>query len=75
MITIDYGSEELMSAKYQYTGMMEDGRKFVLHADWNIWDDYTVENIEWQQGTTGTYEEVCEITEEYYAVIYQQMNS
>ena len=46
MINIDYTSEELMSANYQYTGMMGDGRKFVLHADWNSWDDYTADQIE-----------------------------
>lgn len=74
MVTIDYTSEKMISTKYQYNGTTEDGRKFVLNVDWNIWDDYTVENIEWQQGATGTYEEVCKITEEYYVVIYQQMN-
>ena len=50
--------------------MTEDGRKFVLNADWNSWDDYTAEDIEWQQGATGTYEEECEIMEEYQ----EQMN-
>ena len=71
MITIDYGSEELMSAKYQYNGMTEDGRKFVLHADWNSWDDYTAEQIEWLDDATGTYDEECEIMEKYQ----EQMNS
>ena len=65
MINIDYTSEELMSANYQYTGMMEDGRKFVLHAEWNSWDDYTAEQIEWLDGVTGTYDEECEIMEKY----------
>jgi hypothetical protein len=65
MINIDYASEEMMSAKYQYNGATEDGRKFVLHAEWNSWDDYVAEDIEWLDGATGTYEEECEIYELY----------
>ncbi len=65
MINIDYASEEMMSAKYQYSGTTEDGRKFVLHAEWNSWDDYVAEDIEWLDGATGTYDEECEIYELY----------
>ena len=65
MINIDYTSEEMMSAKYQYNGVTEDGRKFVLHAEWNSWDDYVAEDIEWLDGATGTYDEECEIYELY----------
>ena len=65
MINIDYGSEEMMSATYQYDGIMEDGRKFVLHAEWNSWDDYTADQIEWLDDATGTYDEECEIMEKY----------
>jgi hypothetical protein len=65
MINIDYTSEEMMSAKYQYNGVTEDGRKFVLHAEWNSWDDYVAEDIEWLDGATGTYDEEFQIYELY----------
>ncbi len=45
-------------------------RKFVLHADWNSWDDYTADQIEWLDDATGTYGEECEIMEKYE----EQMN-
>jgi len=65
MVNIDYTSEEMVSAKYQYNGTTEDGRKFVLHVEWNSWDDYVAEDIEWLDGSTGTYDEEFKIYEVY----------
>ena len=60
---IDYLSETLTSATYDYDGKTEDGREFVIHGNWNSWDDYDVDSIEWINGTEGTEEEEDEIIE------------
>ena len=60
---IDYSSEVLTSANYDYDGQTEDGRKFVIHAFWDNWDDYTVDWVEWHNGSEGTNEEEEEIIE------------
>jgi hypothetical protein len=78
MVNIDYTSEELTSATYQYDGTMGNGKKFVLHVHWNSWDGYIVEQIEWLDGngntsfdlSEGTREEEREIIEKYE----EQMN-
>lgn len=64
---IDYSSEELISAFYDYTGETEDGRQFVIHATWDSWDDYAVDSIEWLGETEGTEEEEEEIIEKFLA--------
>ena len=60
---INYSSEVLTSANYDYDGQMEDGREFTIHALWDTWDDYTVDTIEWLNGAKGTDEEEDEIIE------------
>ena len=64
---IDYGSEELISAFYDYDGEMEDGRKFIIHATWDSWDEYGVDSIDWLEGAEGTNEEEQEIIEQFLA--------
>ena len=60
---INYSSEVLTSANYDYDGQTEDGREFTIHAFWDNWDDYTVDSIEWLNGAEGTDEEEDEIIE------------
>jgi hypothetical protein len=60
---INYSSEVLTSANYDYDGQMEDGREFTIHAFWDNWDDYTVDSIEWLNEAEGTEEEENEIIE------------
>jgi hypothetical protein len=60
---INYSSEILTSANYDYDGQTEDGRGFTIHAFWDNWDDYTVDTIEWLNGADGTDEEEDEIIE------------
>jgi len=62
---IDYSSEELISAFYDYNGEMEDGRKFIIHATWDSWDEYGVDSIEWLNDAEGTNEEEEEIIEQF----------
>lgn len=62
---IDYSTEELISAFYDYDGEMEDGRKFVIHATWDNWDEYGVDSIEWIGDAEGTDEEEDEIRERF----------
>jgi len=60
---INYASEVLTSANYDYKGKTDDGREFIIHAFWDTWDDYTVDTIEWINGSEGTDEEEDEIIE------------
>jgi hypothetical protein len=60
---IDYSSEVLTSANYDYDGKTEDGRGFTIHALWDNWADYTVDWVEWHNGSEGTNEEEEEIIE------------
>jgi heme-degrading monooxygenase HmoA len=62
---INYSSEVLTSANYDYDGQTEDGREFVIHALWDTWDDYAVDFIEWINGSEGTDEEEEEIIEAF----------
>ena len=61
---IDYSSEELTSAFYDYNGEMVDGRKFIIHATWDSWDEYGVDSISWLDEAKGTEEEE-EITKKF----------
>jgi hypothetical protein len=44
---------------------MEDGRKFIIHATWDSWDEYGVDSIEWLNDAEGTDEEEEEIIEQF----------
>ena len=62
---INYSSEVLTSANYDYDGQTEDGREFIIHSLWDTWDDYAVDFIEWINGAEGTDEEEDEIIKSF----------
>jgi hypothetical protein len=47
-----------------FVGETEDGKTFTITANWNDWDDWTIDEIVWD-GDAGTEEEEDEIRENF----------
>jgi hypothetical protein len=66
---INYDNPQTLSVSKMYEGSTEDGRKFMVIASWNDWDDWTVDSINWDDGNEGTNEEEVEIIELFTATM------
>ncbi len=45
-MNIDFNSAEMTNKTVQFLGQIE-GRDFTIVANWNSWDDWSVDDIEW----------------------------
>lgn len=63
---IDFESAKTTSKTVWFNGETENGKKFIIMANWNDWDDWNVtpEEISWD-GEEGTDEQVQEIIFEF----------
>lgn len=43
--TINYDESQIISVDKIYKGAMENGQKFEIHANWNDWDGWAVDDI------------------------------
>ena len=63
-MNIDYKNAQIKSKQVDFEGETEDGRRFTIDANWNDWDDWSVDSISWHE-EGGTQEEEEEIKEEF----------
>lgn len=65
-MTIDYENSQLISKNLMFYGTTEDGKKFVINANWNDFDDWNVlpEDISWDD-EEGTEDEIQGIIDEF----------
>ena len=61
-MTINFDEGKVLTLVKTFNGITEDGKKFTITAEWNDFDDWTVDSIEWD-GEDGTEEEIQEIEE------------
>lgn len=61
-MTINFENGRLVSKNFMYEGTTDDGKEFVINANWNDFDDWNVlpEDIIWND-EEGTEEEIAEI--------------
>jgi len=59
---IDFENPKTLTISKVFNGTTEDGKDFIITAEWNEWDDWSVISIEWD-GEEGTEEEIQEIEE------------
>ena len=61
-MTINFENGKLVSKHVMYEGVTDDGKEFVINANWNDWDDWNVlpEEISWSD-EVGTDEQIEEI--------------
>ena len=59
---INYQEPTTTSKTVEFEGETQDGKFFVIIANWNEWDDWTVDEVSWQ-GESGTEEQEEEIRE------------
>lgn len=45
---ISYEESKIISVDKIYSGSMENGQKFEIHANWNDWDDWTVDDVKFE---------------------------
>jgi hypothetical protein len=60
-MNIDFNSAEMTSKTVEFLGQIE-GRDFTVVANWNSWDDWSVDDIEWHD-EAGTEEHEEQIKE------------
>jgi hypothetical protein len=47
-MNIDFNSSEMTSKTVQFLGQIE-GKDFTIVANWNSWDEWSVDEIEWHE--------------------------
>ncbi len=62
---IDYQNHVVTSKTVQFEGETEDGKGFTIVANWNDWDDWSVDEVNWHEEDGGTDEEAEEIKEQF----------
>lgn len=62
-MTIDYLQTKIVQIKKQFSGTTEDGRKFIIQANWNNIDKWKLELIYWESndGTDNDNHEISKI--------------
>lgn len=63
-MNIDYKNARIKSKQVDFEGETEDGKAFTLDANWNDWDDWSVDDISWHE-EEGTSEQVDAIREKF----------
>jgi hypothetical protein len=63
-MNINYNDGKLVSKNVNFEGVTNDGKGFTICANWNDWDDWAVDEIEWHD-EEGTEEQIEEITNEF----------
>jgi hypothetical protein len=43
--TINFDEPQIVSVDKWFGGQTEKGHKFMIHANWNDWDDWTVDDV------------------------------
>jgi len=61
---IDYKNSRLISKTVDFEGTTEDGKGFTITANWNDWDEWSVDDISWHD-EEGTEEQLEQIKEEF----------
>jgi len=65
---IDYKNSRLISKTVDFEGTTEDGKGFTITANWNDWDEWSVDDISWHD-EEGTEEQLEQIKEEFLGSI------
>jgi hypothetical protein len=63
---IDYHNSRLVTKTVDFEGETEDGKGFTITANWNDWDDWSVDEVTWHD-QEGNEDEVEQIKEEFLA--------
>lgn len=63
-MNIDYQNGRLKSKQVDFEGETEDGKGFTIDANWNDWDDWSVDEITWHD-EEGTPEQVIAIQNKF----------
>jgi hypothetical protein len=63
-MNIDYQNGRLKSKQVDFEGETEDGKGFTIDANWNDWDDWSVDDITWHD-EEGTPEQVIAIQNKF----------
>ena len=61
---INYKEARMTSKTVDFCGETEDGKGFTITANWNDWDDWTIDQISWD-AESGTEEQEEEIREHF----------
>lgn len=61
---IDYTNAQVRSKQVDFEGETEDGKAFTIDANWNEWDDWSVDGISWYD-EEGTEEQEQEIKDKF----------
>jgi hypothetical protein len=69
-MNINFDNPTTISIVKSFDGETPNGNTFTIYAEWNDWDDWTVDRIEWDKGYQGTDDEEYEITD----VFSREMN-
>ena len=61
-MNIEYKNRQVRSKQVDFEGETEDGKAFTIDANWNDWDDWSVDGISWhdEEGTEQEEEEIKE---------------
>jgi hypothetical protein len=63
-MNIDYKNGRIISKQVDFDGETEDGRTFTIDANWNDWEQWSVDGISWDDAE-GSEEEEEEIKEKF----------
>lgn len=62
---INYDSSEIISVDKKFRGELEDGHRFEILANWNSWDDWSVDDILFEKDFQGVEEIKSKISDEF----------
>ena len=65
-MNINYVDGFITNKTVQFEGELGEGKAFTLYANWNDWDDWSVDDITWHDpDAEGTEEEIEFIKEKF----------
>lgn len=62
---IKYDSSEIISVDKKFKGELEDGHRFEILANWNSWDDWSVDDILFEKDFQGIETIKSKISDEF----------
>lgn len=62
---ISYDSSEIISVDKKFKGELENGHRFEILANWNSWDDWTIDDILFENDFEGMEEIKGMISDEF----------